>query len=243
MNPGEKTEAPEWKKQSRFLSWLDNFWYHYKWGVIAAAFFLTVFLICFIQCGTREKNDLTVTCAGGYTFSEEERQNLRILFSNYAPDLDGNGEKAVAVNDYSIYTEEELKALYTDEDGDFSQYGYAAAKEHNTDRINTLSTYLKTGECGVYFVSEYVYQTMNLQKIAAPLSELFESAPASSYDGYAVRLRDTDLYQYYGVLQILPEDTLIVLSEDFVWGATNNQTIYSAYRDLFCSFVNFRKPD
>ena len=72
----DKQFAGEIVIQNRFLKWLDNFWYHYKWTVIVVAFFLFVGIVCLVQCSGRESADLTVTYAGGFVFNEEERAAL-----------------------------------------------------------------------------------------------------------------------------------------------------------------------
>ena len=38
MHREDKREAGEIVVNNRFLTWLDNFWYHYKWHVIVSAF-------------------------------------------------------------------------------------------------------------------------------------------------------------------------------------------------------------
>ena len=39
---------------SKFLKWLDNYWYHYKWHTIIVAFFLIIGIISTVQIFNRE---------------------------------------------------------------------------------------------------------------------------------------------------------------------------------------------
>ena len=57
----EKITPGEVVIENKFIKWLDNFWYHYKWPTIIVAFFLFVGVVCFAQCSTRATGDLTVT--------------------------------------------------------------------------------------------------------------------------------------------------------------------------------------
>ena len=52
------------KMSSPFLSWLENFWYHYKWHTIAALFVLLVTVVMIVNCARREKYDVYILYAG-----------------------------------------------------------------------------------------------------------------------------------------------------------------------------------
>lgn len=239
----EKIAAGEVVIENKFLKWLDNYWYHYKWPTLVVAFFLFVGIVCFAQCSTREQGDVTVSFAGGYTLTAEEHAKIVDVFEAIAPKkADGGGQMSVLFSTYSVYTEDELKKTYTDEDGKLDVYSYNNAKQVSKDHLNTFGTYVMTGESAVWLVSEYVYETQNLQKIAVPLSELYEAVPESAYDGYAIRLADTALYQYYDVLKILPEDTLIVMPHSMVWGESSDEEAYAKFLSMYRAIVEFQKP-
>lgn len=229
--------------ENKFLKWLDNYWYHYKWPTVVAAFFLFVGIVCFAQCSTREQGDATVTFAGGYTMTAEEHAKILDVFNAIAPEkADGEGQISILLSAYSIYTEDELKPTYTNEEGKLDVYAYNNAMQVSKDHLNTFGTYVMTGESAIWLVSEYVYEVQNLQRIAVPLTELYETVPASAYDGYAIRLADTELYQYYDVLKILPEDTLIVMPHSMVWGESSDGEVYAEFLKLYHAIVDFQKP-
>ena len=140
----EKLENGEIALNNRFVSWLDNFWYHYKWHVIAVVFFLLTALVCFAQCSSKETGDLTIAYAGGYTMTKEEHDKIIDVMEIISPKKE-NGEKlSVMMATYSIYTDEEMKLLYTDEDGELSVSGYQNAKKVSLDHFKTFQTYLQT---------------------------------------------------------------------------------------------------
>ncbi len=237
--------------QGRFLKWLDNFWYHHKWTVIISAFFLTVFLVCFVQCMQTVETDIPVVFAGGYvrqegtdeyTWSSSERSLIEDILQNLFEKNGGYEGKKVGFLTYSVYTEEELRAKATDEDGNFSQYAFTSAKQNNLNELDTFSNYRMTGECSVWFVSPYVYDEKKISETSVPLTELFETLPESAYDAYAIRLGDTAFYRYYDVFQRMPADTLIVLSRGWVFGASSDSQTYENYRTLYRAIVEFEAP-
>ena len=64
MNNEEKIKGAQIKTDSKFIAWLDNYWYHNKWVTVIVAFFVIVFAVCVLQTCTREKTDITVLYAG-----------------------------------------------------------------------------------------------------------------------------------------------------------------------------------
>ena len=241
----EKMDGGELMIRSRFLTWLDNFWYHYKWHVIVVLFFLVIAVVGLVQCGTQNTDDAIVTFAGGYTLSGGEIEQISNVFSAIAPSKkDGEGKLSVGLNAYSIYTEEQLRALATDPDTkEYSPYAFQSAKQVNTNHIQNFSTYVETGSSAVWLVSEYVYQYQNLSQLSVPLEEMFEELPAGAYDAYAIRLADTKLYQYYDVLWVLPEDTLILMPKSFaLWGESSNPEKYEMFRQIYGAIVEFETP-
>lgn len=236
--------------KSRFLTWLDNFWYHYKWHVIVIAFFVFLGVVCFVQCASKPTGDMTVAFAGNYTLSGAQKESINNVFNGIAPKKEyGDGRETVILTDFSAYSEDELKSLYTDENGDFAVAAYNNAKQVNTENIKNFATYVQTGDSAVWLVSKYVYEYQNLDVLSVPLSELYETAPESAVDegeigyGYAILLGDTELYQYYDALKVLPADTLVLMPKSFaLWGESSNEERYQTFLQLYHSIVEFEAP-
>lgn len=255
----EKLEAGDIVVQNKFTRWFENFWYHYKWHTIFISFFVFVFAVCFVQCATTERSDAIVVYAGGYTLSASEAEEIAKAMTGVMPANEDGSGNSTGLNPFSIYTEKELTAMYryTDEDtGEekMDSYAYSSAKAVNQDHISSFSDFLMTGTSSVWLVSEAVYDTAEedlareiepdglslIQKERlVPLAELGVSADLA-YDAYAVRLADTAFYQYYEVMQLLPEDTLLVFSRSMVVGAVADEEIYEMHRQLFLGIVNFQ---
>ena len=241
----EKESGVEIVISNPFLKWWDNFWYHHKWTVIVSAFFLVVFVVCFVQCSQRTLSDLYVTFSGGVVVSEEEGNAISQVMGSLLPVKEGENASKVGVVSYTFFSEEELRTLYTDpETGNVDYAGINRANQANADRFKSLQDYMMTGECSIWLLSPTVYEELHMKNdIGVSLETTFGSRPACAHDDYAIRLGDTELYRYYEALQVLPEDTLVVLSASFVWGASSDDVRYAQIKELFRAIVEFKVPD
>lgn len=239
----EKLAGGEIVIRNRFVTWLDNFWYHYKWHVIVIAFFIMVSAVCFVQCGTKNKADAIVAFAGSTSLSGEDYEPILDVLELLVPTEDGEA-RTFGWHGFSIYDEATLKALYTDPDTNkISQVAYGNAKQFNTNNIKAFSDYVLTGDSAVWLVSEYIYQYQKLDQRVVPLAETFgDKVPDGAYDAYAIRLSETALYQYYDVLKVLPEDTLLVFPKPLVIGSSSNSETYAQYEALYRAIVEFEAP-
>ena len=251
----EKETGGEIVVSSKFLSWLDNFWYHYKWHVIIVAFFVFVFAVCFVQCAQKEEMDVPVVFAGAYegtgeddyAWSEDAKNSIKAILSRIYKS-GTSYEKKIGFLTYDVLDEAALRDKATEkptaenETGEFSNSFYNTLKQNNLNEINRFSSYLQTGQCSVWFVSPFLYEEEGMSKIAMPLDSVFEEIPSGAYDAYAIRLGDTELYRYYDAFHRMPEDTLIVLTRGMLIGASGDDAVYSDYLALYRAIVEFKVP-
>ena len=87
MSENEKIAGAEIKVQGRFLKWLDNYWYHYKWVTIVVAFFIIVFSVCTLQMCSKEKNDLIIVYAGEAFVSSEKAESIKSVINAVMPEV------------------------------------------------------------------------------------------------------------------------------------------------------------
>lgn len=95
-----KAEKEE-KKEMTFTEKLSNFWYHHKWPVLVAAFFIVVFGYITYDTITRDKPDITVlnlTDNGGNL----RNPYISEFFEKFCDDFNGDGEVHVTVIDIPI---------------------------------------------------------------------------------------------------------------------------------------------
>lgn len=250
MRNNEKEAAGEIVVQNRFVKWLDNFWYHYKWTVIVVGFFALVFITCFVQCTQSKQVDIPIVFAGAYEaaneeqyiWSEAEREAIEDVFESLFRKSGGSEDREVGFLTYNIYSEREIIDKTTDEDGVPNSMRYQM-QQSNLNEINTFKNYYGTGECSIWLVSPFMYgETFKEKEGFVKLTDTFGKTPTGAYDEYAIRLGDTAFYRYYKQLHFMPADTLIVFSKSWIMGASANASTYEEYRTLYRAMVEFEAP-
>ena len=68
----------------KFKKWLDNFWYHYKWPVIIAAFFITISAVCISQMVSKEHYDMYIRYVGDQSITDTQYQDIKRAFQNFS---------------------------------------------------------------------------------------------------------------------------------------------------------------
>lgn len=73
----------------------DNFWYHYKWAVIAAVFGIIVVTVLVVQVATKTRPDYTVCMVTQQELSLSATNRLQAEFAAVGEDRNGDGEVVV----------------------------------------------------------------------------------------------------------------------------------------------------
>lgn len=214
--PGGDIVVPE-RQHGKVWRFLDNFWYHHKWKTIIGLFFLIVIIVCTVQMCSKEseKSDLLVVCAGPYSFTTDGAalENLQKYLSVILPeDFDGNGEKRVSIVNYTVYSEEQIKAMDKD--------AGAVASYNNSSNYQSFYQHLGTGEFSVAFVDPFLYEELAARnECLIDITAVFGKSPANGLyktlaNGttvcYGIRLGDSALYEN-NAMKALPEDTVVCL--------------------------------
>ena len=217
MEDKEKMPEVEIKTKNRFFTWLENYWYHYKWHTIIASVAVIIVIVCMWQVNTTKKHDVVIVYAGPNCLSVSEVQELGDAISAILPDdKDGNGEKSAAMNMYQIYSEEQIEKQNAETDA--TGQHMTVDTYRNTTQKTEYERNIMTGSSSIYFLDPWLYEeALELEsegrKYLRPLSEIFTDGnlPASRVDEYGVRLGDTDFYKDYAVVRRLSPDTVICL--------------------------------
>jgi hypothetical protein len=234
--PGSLTES------SRAIRRLDNFWYHHKWKVIVALFFLIVLAVGLVQIFSRVEYDVYVTVAVPYTMNSEENAELSELLQKFcSEDYNGDGDVRVYVQGYQVYSDEEYESekAYWEAQGEKFRINSA----YNQNQISSFDQYLMNGQSTLLLLSPYMYETKKDNGHLLPLSEVFgsDSLPDGTLeDGYGVRLSDTDFYRYNPAAQILPADTILCLHAPVLSLTSGEKYDDSAARELFRAIVDYK---
>ena len=214
-------------EKGKFLKWLDNYWYHYKWPTIAIAFFAVVISVCLVQCITTEKKDILITYAGSTSLTGDEKLAIETALTDALPEGFGNNgrEGKAGFIPYIIYSKEEIQAAQKDQ--------IFIDTVFNSSEYSTLNSQYKTGSCSVYLLEEWLYRELlkedGTTERLKPLAEVFGEIPEGAIDAYAVRLGDTQLYKNSPALHVLPEDTVLCLHEDLI-GQKDYEKIVEAFK-------------
>ncbi len=94
---------------------VENFFYHYKWILLAVIFGVTLLTFMIVQAATREKKDLYVLVISNSSSSGlyAKTSDIELALERYCPDFDGNGKIHVGVNFIDLDTSGGL-SQYTD---------------------------------------------------------------------------------------------------------------------------------
>lgn len=208
------------KIKSPFMAKLENFFYHYKWHTLIAAFFVFIISLCIFQTCKRTSYDAYIMYAGGQnlrTIEEGETESTFVTLYKtmgfYISDYDGDGEKNIALSDIYLPSADEIKKL--EEDGNVP---YSLLQDNDElFRNNMLS-----GNYYVCFLSEYLFTewTKNNNNPFVPITEYLPNGAKIAEDeneigyrlasDYGVYLSSTPLKDEPG-FKYLPDDTVICL--------------------------------
>lgn len=226
-------------KSNKLLAWLDNFWYHYKWQTIAAAFIALVLGTCLIQCAITDKSDILFTYAGPKSFvsAPEEKAAINSALTNASKAIYGDDGSAT-LNSFLIYSKEQVEKIESelDENG---KPKYTVDTAFNTSEMNSFDEFSRSGASYILLLDPSVYQRMLDQsgesERLVDLSAVYGSTPEGAFDKYSVRLGDTKIYQTNPELRALPSDTLVCLHAKLILGA--NQKEYDSQMAVFKEFA------
>ena len=236
----DKIVAAEIKDNSKFLKWLDNYWYHYKIPTIIVSFIVIVLLICTLQmCSTDDKQDITVLYSGPFLMTGSEHENVRNVLNYVMPaDFNGDGRKYTELITYQVASEQQIKDMQaeTDENGNPK---YSINRQYYTNEYSNYSNMLITGEFALCFLDPWLYESLASSDRLKSLTEVFGELPEGTVGECGVRLGDTAMYQYYDVFKVLPEDTVICLLKPYIFGETSKADIYARSVDMFKAIVEF----
>ncbi len=188
----EKRETAElhgWKKVS-------NFFYHYKWHVIVAAFFIAVASFFIYDLVKKEHGDIRVLVvtkdgeiAGPMVYKTKD---IELAFEKYCPDFDDNGY--VHVETYNIDLSENVQPEYMLS---------ATAK---------LSGELTIGEAQMYIMDTMAFQAVTEDGDTSNFVNLEELYPDNpQIDGIYYKLSGSEFAYMANYVEACPEDLFIVI--------------------------------
>lgn len=242
MNDNEKldTGGPVIKK-GKILTWLDNFWYHYKWHSLIALFLIFTITVCTVQMCGKESYDMHVLYAGGHSFNRSgedgdypEYTKAKTTLKSFINDYDDNGEVELSLRDLFIPNQDDMKGM--------SESEYQLAYN---DR-EAMKTLIVSGDYYLCFLSAEVFDGYTRPEGLRNLTEFVEDGVSVRYyekSECAIYLNSTNFSRLAGFSE-LPADTLIVLRSTVgsgPLGKNSNEKQYKRAEETLIKILNYGK--
>ena len=224
-----------------FLSWLDNFWYHYKWHTIISLFLVFAITICTVQSCQKTSYDIRIMYAGSHTIKRQsegadipEYTKVLTALKAVTPDFDDNGKSDVALLDLHVLTNAEMQ-----ESDDYNATRVLSDRETLTNNLGVSDYYLCFFSPSVY--EEYMEGAGELL-FASLAPYVNDGSGLEYYDESAVYLSSTGFYKLAGVSGF-PEDTLICIRKingvSSHFNSKNAKKQFSRAEDVLRNILNY----
>ncbi len=216
-------------KKGKFLTWLDNYWYHYKWPTIVVAFFLIVFLVCTLQICTRQDNDILVTYAGPNSLSTEEKVAIEAALNKALPEsFAGKDDATAGFVSYYVLSQSQIESMEKQTDSEGHKL-YSVDRSFVSGELSTFDKQLGTGSGSIILIDKWIYERDGMEGRLTPLADVFGETPKGAIDEYAIRLGDTEFYKNNPQLSFLNPDTVICLHAK-IFGQKNYENEIEAFK-------------
>lgn len=200
---------------NRFLKWLDNFWYHYKWHTIITVFAAVFLTVCIGQMVNKEKVDVYIMYAGPTAFTAGQLDEVEGAFASVMPDLNGDGKKIVQLIDITVLTDEQIEAnkKLAEEQGT----EYKPDMEFVAQMRQKFKLQLAAGDAYMLLLDPQMYA----QDYDMGMYEKLETIGVSSEfakDDSSIVFKDTDFGGFMSAFDRIPDDTLLCFRKMNVTG-------------------------
>lgn len=185
----ETVKLHGWKRVS-------NFFYHYKWHVVAAAFFIAVAGFFIYDLVKKEHGDIRVlVIVKDNDLAKQtnyKTKDFELAFEKYCPDYDDSGY--VHVDTYNIDLSENID----------SNYMLAS--------VTKLTGEINFGEAQMYIMDTPALESIITDGDTSGFVDLEELYPENpQIDGVFYKLKDSDFAYMANYVEACPEDLFIVI--------------------------------
>ncbi len=242
----EETE-PETEKtpMQRIGMWFANFWYHYKWPTVIVTFFLVVLAVTIPQLLVKQDTDIQIIYGGPARPDDVQMTAIQNAFADLmraAEDVNDDGKCSVGMLSQTILTDAQIDAA--------EAAGNLVLNRAELQDNEQLSLFLMTGEAIICLLDPAQYEALGTDGFL-PLAETgvdVGALPYSTYDAYAVRLKDTPFAAFFSdAFAPLPDDTLLCIHRKSIvsnFQSEKRETIrHEAHKSLFANILRFSLSD
>jgi len=207
---------------SKFLNWLDNYWYHYKWHTIIVSFFLVIGTISFVQLFNKESYDAYVMYVGDAAVPDTQYYDIVNSLKDVSSDYDGDKKHNINFS---------KTVFISDPENDMASTVNASAMQYLSNLV--VQPYY------IYLMDEEVYKIYKDNDIFVPISELVPDLPEDwYYDDTAVRFDKTDYANSFPGVDKLGENTLIVIK---IMPYSNSKRVLAREREYYDNHLDMLK--
>lgn len=226
---------------------MENFWYHYKWHTIVAAFVVIVGVILTLQLCTKVDYDLHILYAGDKnikttSLSGDGKSEYSDLISALElVGFDENSDGNVNINLQKLYIlgEKAFEEAVKDVQDPMQKASLESEMQKNYE---SLYNYLMFGDYYLCFLSEDVffeYEEQFEESVFAPLSGYVKDGVEYSYaNERGIYISSLEMYEATA-LSLLPPDTVVCIRLPGVLGARDDGKAYSAAENLLKKILGY----
>ncbi len=219
------------------LSPLD-LWFYYKWYILIALFFVTVFTVLIVQSVTKEKYDVRVLYAGPAVLSETGRDAVQDAFSQQIDaDYNGDGKTSAELFDIILMNTDELQAMY-----DKGISDYFLNPSIIKDNEETLSVNAIAGDYVIFLIDVDYYKNLHDNGVFISLDEMGVTSGVR-YDECSLYLNSLDVAKFYTAFNVFPSDTLICVKRLSANVKEKNIIIWEENKRYFKRLTDFKLPE
>lgn len=236
----DKLPENEIKVENKVIKWFKNYWYYYKWRVIAVAFIAVVLGICVGQACSNSGTDIKIIYGGTYPSAGSAVPGMEAALSSVVPeDYVKDGKKKASLVMFTYYTDQQMEQAHKDNPA------VSIDANYNRQELGKFKDSVVSGGAYLCFVDPSLYDVLNEMDIVAPLSEVLGYVPENSIDGKAIRLSDTEFGSYFQGFKELPETYICVRYPGVIQSATGkgkSSYEYEAAVAMFKNIVSYKAP-
>ncbi len=223
----------------KVFAWFKNYWYYYKWRVLAVGFILAVLIFCAVQCAVQERYAVYITYAGPDNISTRIDDIKNAVKMTYTTDEEKNAG-GISVRDI-VWVNSKLAVKY-------QQDGIYYNNAQNADNAKLLYNEAAAGDSFIYIIDAEQYARLKGEGLFTPLSEIFgKDIPDTAYDEYGIKFKDTEFASYFPCFEDLNGDLILCLRTkelsvslvNRLKGKSAYEKSYALHKQIFTDVVNF----
>ena len=236
----DKLPENEIKIENKVVKWFKNYWYYYKWRVIAVVFVLIVAVVCLGQTCSNSSIDIKIIYGGTYPSAGNDVPAMEAALSSAVPDgYTKDGKKKAAMVMFNYYTDEQIAEAQKIDPM------IRIDPTNNRQELNKFKDSVVSGDAYLCLLDPSLYAVLDEMGLVAELSEILGYVPENSIDGKAIKLSDTEFGNYFEGFKNLPETYVCVRLPGVIQSATGkgkDSHEFEAAKEMFKNIVEYKAP-